>query len=54
MNKHFGVIIITHISHNTSHKFNTPLSQLTTTREALNTTKLNTTEKYPVYEEAKN
>jgi hypothetical protein len=36
INKHFAIIIITHISHNIPNKINTPLAQLTTAIEVLN------------------
>jgi hypothetical protein len=56
--KHFTIIIITHISHNISHKIKTQLAQLATAMEVLNNTiqALNSTQKktYRIYEEIKN
>ena len=56
--KRFPLITTTHISHNISHKINTPLAQLTTTKEVLNTIRqaLSSTQQktYRIYEGTKN
>jgi hypothetical protein len=58
IHKHFAIIIITYISHNTFHKIKTALAKFVTTTELLNTTRKahnSTQEKtYRIYEETKN
>ena len=56
--KQIAIIIITHISHNISHKFNTPFAQFKTTIEVLNNTRkaINSTQlkTYRIYEDTRN